>query len=58
MSMLAALLLSVLFPGAGQAFNGQLRKGIAFAVFYVLSPVPLLFLSSPAQSWGLWTLGA
>lgn len=40
-----ALLLSLLWPGLGQVYNGQVRKGILLMLFYVMSL--LLISASP-----------
>jgi len=56
MNVVIAAVLSLLFPGAGQAFNGQLGKGIGFGLFYLLAPIPLLYLMLHGQEWAMWTI--
>jgi TM2 domain-containing membrane protein YozV len=55
-NVVVAAVLSLLFPGAGQAYNGQVGKGIGFGLFFLLGPIPLLFLSLHGQEWALWTI--
>ena len=56
MNIVFAMLLSLVFPGAGQAYNGQMPKGIGFAVFYLIVPIPLLFLMLQGHEWAMWTI--
>src|SRR5512140_1870372 len=41
-----ALLLSLIWPGAGQVYNGQVRKGVVLIVLYAMS---LLLASTSAM---------
>ena len=56
MNVVFAMLLSLVFPGAGQAYNGQLSKGMGFALFYLVAPIPLLLLMVHGQEWAMWTI--
>jgi TM2 domain-containing membrane protein YozV len=40
-----ALLLSLLWPGLGQAYNGQVRKGAILALLYATSLLLIVFAS-------------
>lgn len=44
MSILVAVLLSLITPGAGQAYNGQRKMAWAFALIDVLGPLAILLL--------------
>jgi hypothetical protein len=49
----AAAVLSVLFPGAGQAYNGELGMGIGFGLAYIALPLALLFYGMRGPEWGI-----
>lgn len=54
MRIVVAMLFSLLFPGAGQAFNGDIKKAIGFALFYLLLPIPLTIMALSGSKWALW----
>jgi hypothetical protein len=47
----AAAGLSVLFPGAGQAFNREAGKGVGFGLLYITAPLVLLYLALVGVEW-------
>jgi TM2 domain-containing membrane protein YozV len=57
LQVLAAILLSLLFPGAGQAYNGQLGRGVGFGLFYLVLPVAVLYLETRGLDWPLVSTG-
>lgn len=49
---LAAFVLSLVWPGWGQLYNGELRKAAVFVLSFVLSAVAVLFMAWKLGPWG------
>lgn len=57
MNIVVALVFSLLFPGGGQIYNGEVVKGVGFGVFYIFVPLLLVFMSVNGYL-GEWALFA
>lgn len=52
-----SFLFSLVLPGLGQMYNGQLKKGIYFTIGYLIIPSSLLIPATVYPQWRLFNIG-